>query len=286
VLPNFLVIGAMKAGTTSLYHYLRCHPQVFMPRSKELNFFVEDDRVGRWREGLGRWNDGLGWYAQQFEEGEGAVALGEASVKYTLYPYIHGVPSRIAKTLPGVRLIYLVRHPIQRMRSHFWHVFRNGRETERSIDKALLGHSSYLDASRYAMQIEQYLEHFPLERILIVKSEDLRDQRETTLERTLTFLGVDSGRMPDNLEREWNATEERRKARPIDSALKRVPGYAFLSMLSPAPLKQLKRRLTTEKLGNLTISDSVRRELEDRLRDDVQRLRRYMGPDFDGWGIA
>ena len=111
-LPSFLVIGAMKAGTTSLYHYLHAHPQVFMPSIKELDFFVAG----------GNWGRGLHWYQKQFAgAGPGAVAVGEASTMYTKYPSVDGVPERIAAHLPEVRLVYVVRDPIDRIRSHYRH---------------------------------------------------------------------------------------------------------------------------------------------------------------------
>jgi hypothetical protein len=280
MLPNFLVIGAMKAGTTSLYNYLGHHPQVFMPAKKEPNFFADEDHVGRW-------DRGLGWYEQLFEGADGAVGVGEASITYTLYPYFKGVPARIAEVLPDVRLIYLVRQPIDRIVSHFWQRVRKGRETEPSIDRALLANPSYLDASRYAMQIEQYLEHFSLERILIVKSEDLRAKRESTLGQVFSFLGVDAGRMPDGLVREYNQGALRRRRRPVATALQHVPGYRLAAAIAPTSVKRLKDRITTEDMGDPPpIPNHLRRELEDALREDVHRLHTYIGRDFDGWGIG
>ena len=86
-LPNFLVIGAMKAGTSSLYQYLRAHPQIFMPAAKELSFFAYEPNA----------RHDLEWYRRQFAPaGEGAVALGEASTMYTKFPRHPGVPERIA----------------------------------------------------------------------------------------------------------------------------------------------------------------------------------------------
>jgi hypothetical protein len=89
-LPSFLIIGAMKAGTTSLYHYLKSHPQIHMSRIKELDFFVTELNWGR----------GLDWYSQQFSGiGTNVLAAGEASTNYTKYPRYKGVPERISMTL-------------------------------------------------------------------------------------------------------------------------------------------------------------------------------------------
>lgn len=117
MLPNFLIIGAAKSGTTSLYRYLRDHPQVFMAHSKELKFFASRTR----------WGFGPGWYAWQCSDADGAVAIGEASPSYTRYPQRRGVPERVAQVLPDARLVYLIRHPIERMRSHYLHrILREG----------------------------------------------------------------------------------------------------------------------------------------------------------------
>src|SRR3972149_2256199 len=149
LLPNFLVIGAPKAGTTSLYHYLRLHPQVFMPATKELSFFVEQNN----------WPRGRAWYEEQFSGAVDAAAIGEASPRYTMYPQYAGVPARIADLLPDIRLIYLVRHPIERMRSHYLDHVIYGAE-KAPIEKALLDNPLYLNASRYDLQIEQYMPHY------------------------------------------------------------------------------------------------------------------------------
>jgi Sulfotransferase domain len=281
MLPNFLVIGAIKSGTTSLHRYLRSHPHVFTTQRKEPEFFNAESDVGNW-------DRGLRWYEELFVDAGDAVAVGEASVSYTQYPLVQGVPTRIAHVLPDVKLIYLVRHPIDRMVSHVWMRMRNGREKESTIDQALESDSHYLNISRYAMQIDQYLEHFPLERILVVKSEDLRVEREPTLERIFTFLGVDPDLMREVPRREYGKGQDhRRTRRPVDAALRHVPGYHVLANVSPEPLKVLKRRLTTEQtVSRPSISSSLRQEFEGVLRDDVRRLRGYIREEFDGWGIG
>jgi Sulfotransferase domain len=276
MLPNFLIIGAAKAGTTSLYRYLRCHPEVFMPEKKELQFFPLEFN----------WNRGVDWYEQHFAGAVRASAVGEASTTYTRYPYSQGVPERIAKILPDARLIYLIRHPIERMRSQFQQHVSHGWEQERSIDKALLENPFYLDTSRYAMQIEQYLEHFPLERIQVLTSDDLRFRRDETMRRVYAFLEVDPGFIPPALAQEYNAT--RRASRPIQQRLQRIRVIRAVSPITPPAAKRVALRIMSRHIApsDVRISDEVRRELEDRVREDVRRLRGYVNHDFDGWGIA
>lgn len=283
MLPNFLIIGARKAGTTSLYHYLYWHPQVFMSPEKELMFFIPERN----------WSRGLAWYEQHFQEADDAVAIGEATPGYTKYPRSKGIPALIARTLPNARLIYLVRHPVERMISHYLNNLVNLWERELSAEKALMTNHRYIDESRYAMQIEQYLRYFPRERLLIVKTEDLRDARVQTMERVYRFLGVESSWVPENLDEEHNTSrsKESRAVRPTASAisrnLRRLPGYKKFVSGTPHSLKKLKHRLVTREIApTVTIADEVRKELEERVRPDVERLRKYMGHGFDGWGIG
>jgi len=272
VLPNFLVIGAAKAGTTSMYHYLRAHPQVFMPETKELNFFVGNDG----------WPKGISWYERHFDTAGEALAIGEASPNYTKYPLFSGVPERVAKLVPEIRLVYLVRHPIERFRSGYLDEVRRGRQRN-PIETTLASNPGYLAASKYAMQIEQYLEFFPRERLLVVTTEDLRRKRAATMRVVHEFLGVDDV-APAALTDEFNRTEGKRILRPLARRLRQLPGARAGARLMPG----VSRWLGTTPLdpGRAEISPAFEQQLRDLLRDDVRRLRGYLGEDFDGWGIA
>ena len=284
-LPNFLIIGAMKAGTTSLYHYLRPHPEVFMPGIKELDFFAEE----------GNWRRGFDWYAKQFQDaGPSALALGEASTVYTKHPHYRGVPERIAAHLSDVRLIYVVRDPIDRIRSHYQHRVAVGAENA-PVDRAVLQNPIYLDYSRYALQIEQYLPYLPRDRLLVITSESLRSDRSATIRRVYTFLAVSPDFVPPTLDREFYRTEGRPVYPPAVWALRRaarrwVPGAKRAKewVDSIGVWRRLAGSRHTARPGNdgLKIPDNVRRIVERRLADDVGRLREYLPADFDGWGLA
>ena len=276
-LPTFLVIGAMKAGTSSLYHYLRAHPQIFMPATKEPQFFATN------------WDRGLAWYRHLFEGGSEADAIGEASTEYSKYPHVSGVPARMSTVVPDARMVYLVRDPIERIVSEYQHRVGSlsGHEAGRSIDRAVLEDPSYCDFSRYAMQIEQYLGYFPRDRLLVIRSEDLREDRERTLRRVLSFIGVDDRWVPPTLQREFHRTAETQHHRRIDHALRRAPGYRALASIAPSSVKRLKARWMTRAAPNKpTLSEEVQMQLRERLRDDVTRLREYLDDGLDGWTIA
>lgn len=287
-LPNFIVIGAMKAGTTSLYQYLKNHDQVFMSTIKELDFFVAESN----------WSRGVGWYQRQFGDAGGVLARGEASTTYTQYPIHDGVPERIARLLPGVRLVYVVRDPVERIRSHYQHLVMTGVE-KCPPDVAVLENPIYLDCSKYAMQLEQYLEHFPREQILIVTSEALRVDRTATVQRVYDFLGVDRARLPEVLDTEFYRTAERPTYPPVVLWARRFATRHMLQANRARGLAEtmLARRTTdcdlratggasTEASERQLFAPELRARLADRLRDDVERFRRYMPADFDGWGYS
>jgi sulfotransferase family protein len=280
-LPNFLIIGAMKGGTTSLWYYLRSHPQVFMPQRKEPHFFSD----------AGVWSRGLEWYERQFSEAPPtAVAVGEASTTYSKHPEYPGVPARIASVIPDVRLIYVIRQPMERMRSQYLHHVAKGREHD-PIESALMSKPTYVNNSRYAMQIACYLEHFHRNQLLIFTSEELRGDRIPTLRRVYEFLEIDEDWVPPMIEQEFYRTVERRKVRPSTLRARRLPGIRSFGRLIP-PEKKARAmksgRLLTKTLDadQAAITESLRRHLEEMLREDVRQLRQFLGPNFDGWGIA
>lgn len=285
-LPNFIVIGAMKSGTTSLFHYLQSHPQVFMSPLKEVDFFA----------GELNWDRGLDWYRRQFTgAGPETVSIGEASTSYSKYPQYTGVPDRIAATLPDVRLIYVVRDPIERIRSHYQHRSLIGAERE-PLEVAVLTDPRYVDCSRYAFQIQQYMRVFPREALAVVSSEALRNDRERTIRDLYRFLGVDETYVSDTLDKEFYRTDERAGYPPIVWWLRRtvkryIPAGKRAKELIDHVLPSSLGRTPSEKApatkdSAFTISDDVREQLAERLRDDVRDLRAYMPEGFDGWGLA
>lgn len=304
MLPNFVVIGSMNAGTTSLYHYLRAHPDVFMARNKELSFFAAEQN----------WERGPQWYEAQFEDADGATAVGEASVIYSMHPVFDGVAERMASVIPDAKLIYLVRDPIERMQTQYLnyrfpkrirrlpsrtdgllrrpfddHLFAlSYRREPRRIGSALLESPLYLNCSRYAHQIERFMTVFDRDQLLVITSEGLRDNRAETMRRAYAFLGVDPDFSGARSMPEFHRTSDRRVARRLGWTLNRVPGYRSLERRLPLQMKRLKTRLAVRRAdpAKAVISDDVRRELQARLRDDVRRLRDFVDGPFDGWGIA
>jgi len=285
MLPNFLIIGAMKAGTTSLYRYLRGHPDVFMPDQKEIRYFVPE-RARRSSTPEGQRTQEVGWYEALFDTADGAIALGEASVDYTAYPKFTGVPERIARLLPDVRLVYLVRDPIERIRSQYLYWSAHATEWD-PMEKAVF-QSKYLDRSRYAMQIEQYMRWFSKDQLLVVTSECLETQRMDTLSRVYAFLGVDPDWDHPSLHERYHETSQMvTPHRGLRRAI-RTPVYRSLGQYIPRGVKNAAlTRFSRPTVRDLApVSSDLRGRLADELRPDVAALYEYMDPQFDGWGIA
>jgi hypothetical protein len=181
-LPDFVVVGAAKAGTTSLDFYLSLHPEIHMAHPKETRFFMEPPR--------GRWNRGLSWYTGLFDSNK--PVCGEATPAYSQWPAIPGVAEKLQAVIPQAKLIYMVRDPLDRLKSHF----RMVRRLE-SCHESLRAHlaaspdSRLLCASRYGTQLAHLRKFFPAEQILVVESSALEAKRAETLAGIFRFLGVD-----------------------------------------------------------------------------------------------
>jgi Sulfotransferase domain len=178
VLPNLVIIGAMKCGTTSLRHYLDLHPDIAMAPGG-LNFFSAEHN----------WSKGRAWYEAQFSAT--AARRGDTSPRYTNYPTQAGVAARMTAMIPAAKLLYLVRDPLERLLSHYLHFSAEGLES-RSLAEALqtLDGNDYVGRGLYATQLEQFLPYYR-DAILIVFHEDLRDHRVAVMQRIFRFLDVD-----------------------------------------------------------------------------------------------
>ncbi|MFP5348023.1 MAG: sulfotransferase family protein [Actinomycetes bacterium] len=275
-LPNFLVIGAMKAGSTSLYNYLREHPQVFMTSYKEPEFFVAEKN----------WDRGVRWYESLFSDAGEALAVGEASTSYTKFTEYPGVPQRIASVIPDARLIYILRNPVDRIRSMYEHMVITGREG-RPIDEAVLGDDIYIGPSLYAENIRRYLELFPREQLHVALTDDLVSDVQGSLSAVTRFLGLPAVEGYSPAARTDLKTSERRPDRRLKTMLRDTPAaYRLLESL-PAPLRKGVRTLASRPPldGRPELGVEAENRLRNRLAPDLEQLQSLLGPGFDAWGL-
>ena len=191
--PNLFIIGAMKSGTTLLWKLLGSHPSVYMCTPKEPSYFVEpaqlcDLEPFLWSRGYWRSQE---LYLRLFQSPNDELFLGEASVYYTHLPQAPGVAERISRFNPNARLIYIIRDPIERTISHYWHrVIYNGED--RSLLRAVTEESRYRDVSYYAMQLMPYFNRFSRDQIKILIFEELIENHHETVNSVFRWLGLDT----------------------------------------------------------------------------------------------
>ena len=202
-LPDFIIIGAQRCGTTSLYNYLAQHPQVLPATIKETHFYDNNFRRG------------LNWYRAFFPlarqtNGGRRLVTGESTPYYLFYPH---APARVYETLPDVKLIVMLRNPIDRAFSHYAHEKKMGAETmsfEEALDREERGlaaetarivadenyrsffhqHYTYLSRGIYVDQLARWTEFFRREQILIVESQDFYQDPAAALRQVTDFLGL------------------------------------------------------------------------------------------------
>jgi hypothetical protein len=226
-LPDFIIIGAQKCGTTSLYHFLAQHPQLTPSYVKEVHFFDggPDPRIDNFRKGPA-------WYRAHFplmKTVSTRQKTFEASPMYIFNPL---VPKRIADLVPEVKLIALLRDPTERAISHYFHERRKGREPlgimealqseearlgpvlgRQDYKNDIFGHQSYKSRGLYHDQLERYLHHFQRESFLLINSEKLLTEPQNSLRRIFEFVEVDAGVTIDDLQPR-HVTRNRSKITP------------------------------------------------------------------------
>ncbi len=229
-MPDFLVIGAMKGGSTTLFRMLAEHPQIYMCEPKEPGFFSRPERFAR----------GLDWYASLFAGAGPGQLAGEASTCYSRWPHFGDVPGLVAKHLPDAKLVYLLRHPVERAYSHYRHLmeerYARGSGPVIELRAALDEIPEILDASRYALQIEQYLAHFPRERLHVLTLDALRARPAETWRELQLFLGVEvreSSAGAVRVDNEYGTKVARGGMRGIIRRIREMPGWRGIKQVLP-----------------------------------------------------
>lgn len=269
-LPNFLIIGAMRSGTTSLARYLGAHPDVFVAQDKELHFFdLNRDR-------------GLDWYRAQFTGAEGERMVGEATQTYM---YDGEAVDRMASDLPDAKLIAILRDPVKRAYSHYWQNHARGTEPlsfpdaiaaepERlaSSDKQSRFFFSYVDRGLYVRQLRRICEHYPRASLHVLLFEDLRDAPAEAYRSACAFLGVDDDFLPPNI------------GVPINRYVSfRSVKLRALGKKLPRALRRAVGRLNTQEASYPPMDPGVRAELRQRFAADNAALETWLDRDLSEW---
>ena len=294
-LPNFLIVGAAKAGTTSLYSYLQQHPEVFLSTPKEPRFFALEGETPNYQgpiqiinqKSVTHWED----YQALFAKAEGKKAVGEAS---TVYLYEPQSLARIQNYLGQPKIIVILRNPVSRAYSSYMHLVRDGQETL-SFKEALAEEKEriaknwpplwhYQTRGYYYSQLKPYIDAFGPEQVKVFLFEDLCEKPKELMKELFEFLEIDSTFDPDVSRRAnpsgapkrmWLSRLLNRK-NPIKQAAKAVLPRQFR--------KNIYSSLQQSNMGDKTqINPLIKAQLIDDYREDVEQLQSLIGRDLSHW---
>ena len=278
-MPNLIIIGGLKGGTTSIHHYLGLHPEIQMSKPKELNFFVTELN----------WDLGLDWYASRFDDR--FKVRGESSPHYTNLPRYDGVVERIKTHCPDAKLIYMVRDPIKRILSHWMHATGAGYETRDMVTVLSDPNTQYVNRSRYWMQLQPYLERFDRSQIEVITQEELQADRDGTMRKAFAYAGVDENFTSEQFDREWekSAAKSGDKYQLMEKLIK-LPGFrSFDRNFDRLPERM---RWIVEKVVHdpdkppapkPVLPDDLFDSLRGRFAEEVPELQKFAGREFAGW---
>lgn len=285
--PEAFLIGAQKAGTTYLARLLDEQPGVVLARPKEPHFFTQ------------HWEHGLDWYADRFPASDDDRVFLDASPSYSMVPLhldeaarcdrsrsrLAGVPDRILEVSPEARFIYVLRDPVERIWSAYWHDVRNDGQ-ELPPAEAFRCNPVYLNGSDYLGQIREYRRCFPLDRFLFIRFEDLGRDPAGEVERCLDFLGVRERRPVGSGAggrhkgyRPGAVARLLRRAGEAAPAVDRLQRYVWMRL--PATVRDRIRDRLTRPIP--AMDPDLRAQLEARYRPMIEPLEGLTGLDLSAW---
>ena len=293
-IPEIMIIGAAKSATTHLFWQLCHHPKVYMPsrstpgRSKEPSFFSFDENYKK----------GLNWYMRLYEAAQPDELCIDASTNYTRWPQLPSTAERMATHAPNARLIYVVRHPLERAYSHYVHRYTTelypGEPIRATFEEHVQRDPMCLDSSLYMRQIERFLEHYPRAALHVVLTSDFKRAPLETLHGICRFLDIDPdgarlGSAPDN---NSQSKFEARMRKKVTGRFARVPLIGPLARRMPpswrdwiyrALAKTSSGRATAAAFSPKPMTDETRAKYLDFFERPNQELSKFLGRDLSEW---
>ncbi|MEL6488382.1 MAG: sulfotransferase [Cyanobacteria bacterium J06634_6] len=295
VLPNFLIFGVQKAGTTSIYSYLEQHPQVYTSPRKETNFFGhvfdEPDPDAKLTRGGRKRILTIEDYEALFDGATDEIAIGEASPDY-LFHHKQAVPG-IQKYVPDAKLIAVLRNPVERAYSdylmHIRQVVGNRKPLAEQLETSAQSSHTLLKG-RYYEGLKHFLDTFGSEQIKVFLYDDLRKDSAKLMQEMYSFIGVDADFEVDTGRKQQTAqipkNQSVNKLLQTKNPLRTAAGALLRRVLPEEKRQALRSRLiaanSTGKEG-LPLSDEDRQRLQDYYRDDVRQLQDLIERDLSIW---
>lgn len=281
--PEVYLIGAQKAGTTTLAYLLAQHPRICMAITKETHYFTANSHRS------------LAWYQSQFPNYEDGICI-DASTSYSFAPLsaknsyqtkksVQNIPQKIHAISPNAKFIYLLRDPIKRTYSSYWHSFNTGRE-HRSFRDAIKNDFFYVDVSNYYGQLALWLEYFPLESFLIVLFEDLKNNPQQLVKKCFDFLEINSDNIQINLQEHRNKTQSINYiGRQFNNIFKKLD-YSGFGFMAPSKVRKTINKYTVN--SNKVLPDISKEEfsyLQEYFSEKNQNLAKLTGISLSQWGL-
>jgi Sulfotransferase domain len=280
-LPDFMIIGAAKSGTTTLYRYLCRHPRVFMCSPKEPTYFSHDEVYAR----------GEAWYRSIFADADENMICGEGSTTYTRWPHTGDASERISKVFDTMKFIYIMRHPVDRAYSLYAHRMRTG--ITKTFEDVLQESNEYVDIGMYMMQIKRYLRYYPRSCFHFLLQEDLWHNPADVMSGIQQFLGIEELDLTSEGQIQANKGGVDHYIRNrTTQRLRSIPGVSPLANVLPKSLKDkafamirnsfLGKKLSREfKLQPML--DETRQHLLQLYEEPNQELAEFLERDLSAW---
>lgn len=266
--PDFMIIGAMKSATTTLHAQLAAQPGFHMSTPKEPHYFSEPSSHAR----------GPDWYASLFEGAAPEDLRGESSTSYTKLPTYPEVVDRVAAACPDARFIYVMRHPVDRLVSHYVHAWTE-HDVDAPIDVEATRYAPLVQYGLYAMQLAPWLDRFGRDRVLPVFFDRLRAHPQAELDRVCRFLGYERKPTWASLEAQNVSAERERKSR-LRTMLTEGPVLTALRRTFVPKAVRTWIRSFWQMRGRPTLSAETRARLERTFDDDLGKLGSWLGTDL------
>ena len=290
--PDFIIVGAAKSGTTSLHRYLTRHPSIFMCTPKEPSYFAFDERFEK----------GPDWYLSLFSGALENQLCGEASTNYTNWPLYPHTAERMHTLLPDIKLIYIMRHPVNRAYSHYLQLISNIRVEDASFaftdtfEQHIKIDDSVIQSSNYILQIDRFIKYYPRDRFLFLFFEEFINDPQATLSAITDFLQIDKkiDLMADGIVKEnLNKNKEDWVIRSrLMAPFKAIPGAGMLAKILPQEFRDgmykiLRKLPLRKKIETAFIPPQMLPETRTNLlaffRTPNRQLAEFLGKDLSHW---
>ncbi|MBT3042072.1 MAG: sulfotransferase domain-containing protein [Candidatus Thiodiazotropha sp. (ex Codakia orbicularis)] len=287
--PNFFIVGAAKSGTSTLYSIIAEHPEVFMSQEKEPSYFVaNEDLACLWPDMA---NNPVSYdehkYLELFEDAGGARVVGESSTTYSMLPFSAGVAQRIYDFNPESKILFVLRNPVKRAISHYWHRVKRGREDE-SMQNAITLDSIYMTVSDYATQIEDYYKHFNNNNVNVITLESFSMKPDETIKNIFRWLEIDAESVPENLHEQKHVTPKVVRRQRNLGLLGKIflPAYKAAKPAIPLSVHEVAKNLFMPKVDRSAVeSGTVVKFLEQAQRKRNEKLCKLLDREFPEWEV-